>query len=632
MNRSDEPSESHSPAEPAVASTVPQTARAGIRHAVVYPIFLALFLVPCAVKDLASNLYWQELLPLMLIQAAIALLLLTAINLLLKDVRKAGVITTLLLVLVFNLGSLTTALKSVNPALLASVPSVATACVILLLFIAAAIFVTRSRSDFLMFTWVMNGVTLFLLIFNIAPIVSYELTSGPRYHRVAREVSGGGGNIEIKIPDDGSIGSPDIYYVILDCMGSSNVMRSVYDYDNSDYIKFLEKNNFYVAKQSHSNYDRTMLSLSSSLNLTHVTRLKEALGTQDASPRPCFEMITDNRIMSQLKRAGYQIVNVSSGFTPTYFLPNADINVGEWAGNRLYLAILQQGVLGVFEEEFKILGNLGRKTRTYLFDHFDEIDAIRGPKFVFAHILVPHPPFLFDEHGEGLPMPAEGMSEAYTRAKYLAQAQYMETHVRKLVGKLMKKKREVVMIIQGDHGPQITPLPDDTNPDTTYLKERFGIFNAYYGPPAFRKVLYPTITPVNSFRLLLNRQFRSDIKPLDDRSYYCERNKPFNFRDVTDELFDDTAAPEIEKTAPPLSAQNAANTKDAQKAANGSTSPPASPAKAKPVFPAIAAPKGAPSLAATTAKMAAKPAPAAKSKPSTKASRKKSGKKSRRRH
>lgn len=485
----------------------------------------------------------------MLAQAAIAALLLGVVSVVLKDVRRAGVITALLLVLLFNLKSLTAGMESVVASTHASVAPLTLAAIVLALFVAAIFFVIRSRSDYLMFTKVMNGVTLLLLIFNIAPIVSYELAAGARYHQVASQVSQDGGNIEIKIPDDGSTGSPDVYYVILDCMGSSDVMSAIYGYDNSDHMKFLEKNNFYVAKQSHSNYDRTMLSLSSSLNLTHLTRLQEILGAQDNSPRACYEMMTNNRLMSQFKGAGYQIVNVSSGFTPTFFLPNADINIGEFMGNRLYLAILEQSVLGLLEKDYQFLGTLGRKTKTYFFDHFDEIDAIRGPKFVFAHILVPHPPFLFDERGGGLPMPETGMSEAYSKDKYVAQSKFMEAQVRKLIDKLMKKKREVVMIVQGDHGPQFTPLPDDSHPSLTYLKERFGILNAYYGPPRFRESLYATITPVNSFRLLLKQQFLSDMKPLADESYYCERNRPFNFKKVTAELVDSRAASET-KAAP----------------------------------------------------------------------------------
>jgi hypothetical protein len=63
-----------------------------------------------------------------------------------------------------------------------------------------------------------------------------------------------------------------------------------------------------------------------------------------------------------------------------------------------------------------------------------------------------------------------------------------------------------VIIIQGDHA-------------LAGAKDRFGILNAYYLPGINKDILYPTISPVNSFRIVFNQYFGAKLPLLPDRSY-----------------------------------------------------------------------------------------------------------------
>ena len=70
-----------------------------------------------------------------------------------------------------------------------------------------------------------------------------------------------------------------------------------------------------------------------------------------------------------------------------------------------------------------------------------------------------------------------------------------------------------MIIIQGDHGP----LPDLTEE----ASQRLPILNAYYLPGIqMDNVLYPSISPVNSFRVVLNSYFGQTLPLLEDRSYF----------------------------------------------------------------------------------------------------------------
>ena len=67
-----------------------------------------------------------------------------------------------------------------------------------------------------------------------------------------------------------NISPPDIYYIILDAYGRSDVLQTTYGIDNSVFLSQLQELGFYVAECSMSNYAQTELSLSSSLNLNYL--------------------------------------------------------------------------------------------------------------------------------------------------------------------------------------------------------------------------------------------------------------------------------------------------------------------------------------------------------------------------
>ena len=62
------------------------------------------------------------------------------------------------------------------------------------------------------------------------------------------------------------------------------------------------------------------------------------------------------------------------------------------------------------------------------------------------------------------------------------------------------------------------------------------ILNAYYFPGGDEGLLYPTITPVNTFRVVFNRYFDRDLELLEDVSYFADWSTPYDFIDLTDML------------------------------------------------------------------------------------------------
>jgi hypothetical protein len=68
------------------------------------------------------------------------------------------------------------------------------------------------------------------------------------------------------------------------------------------------------------------------------------------------------------------------------------------------------------------------------------------------------------------------------------------------------------------------------------MRDRFSILNAYYLGGRESSLLYPSISPVNTFRVVLNEFFGMDLELLPDRSYFSLWLTPFDFEEVTNEV------------------------------------------------------------------------------------------------
>jgi hypothetical protein len=166
--------------------------------------------------------------------------------------------------------------------------------------------------------------------------------------------------------------------------------------------------------------------------------------------------------------------------------------------------------------------------------------------FVFAHVLAPHPPFVFGADGQEVEPDypfswADGSSfmSLASRASYISgyreQAAFISKRIQQTIDEILSESAAPpIIVIQGDHGPG--SMFDFASVDNSTLTERMSILNAYYFPDRNYSTLYPGITPVNSFRVILNDYLGTDFKLLADRNYFVTLDRPYNFIDVTDKM------------------------------------------------------------------------------------------------
>jgi hypothetical protein len=214
-----------------------------------------------------------------------------------------------------------------------------------------------------------------------------------------------------------------------------------------------------------------------------------------------------------LEKVGYQMVDFASGFVwaqmtdaDIYYSPPA----AQTAINEFEIFLLDQTPFHLVQTWLYGVqyGERYRERANYQFAHLSDAALLEGPQFVFVHVIQPHPPFVFDEHG--LPInyrqfmtPGKYNRDSYSleayKKGYLMQLQYVNTKILASIDSiLVHSTTPPIIILQGDHGPW--KMEGDS---------QFKILSAYYLP---RRSAPPACTPsVNDFRWVLSQYFGANL-------------------------------------------------------------------------------------------------------------------------
>ena len=459
-----------------------------------------------------------------------AYLLFGIVALLLKDQAKAGLIATVFIFVFYSFGP---AYNSVRYLLFGSLHYILLIIMTLLLILLVFRLLKYTR-QIKYLTRLLNSIALILLAMNSSLVIWNSIKNTKFRIRNRSFVS-----MEAK-------SSPDIYYLILDGYGRADILKDIFNYDNSEFIGFLQKRGFFVATESRANYSQTILSLSSSLNLSYLDQLIQNLSPTSVNRQPVIELIRSSLVQDFLKSRGYITIAFSSGYLGTE-LRNADIYLNPVNSlSEFQTLLLSMTPLSVLITRSESLSFLARHSRRILgtFNGLASLKKPNRPCFIFAHILAPHPPFVFEENGGKNPMAKDLLysdGDHLHRSNRKGIEEYIDNYKKQITfitqkteetidAILISSKEKPVIIIQADHGPGAFLHWESV--EATDHKERLSILNAYYFPKKGYADLYEQITPVNSFRIVFNLFFNTDYPLLNDRSYYSRWRLPFRFHDV----------------------------------------------------------------------------------------------------
>jgi hypothetical protein len=321
---------------------------------------------------------------------------------------------------------------------------------------------------------------------------------------------------------DDTFHRPDIYFLLFDEYASSGSLKDRYGFRN-DIDSFLRSLDFSVQSNSKSNYNYTPFSIASTLNMDYIRWLDATDTVSRKMYLECNPLILENTLVGVLGANGYHIENLSifdlAGHPSRIkqsFLP---IKTKMIAEGTLFPRLYRDFTW--FFQTNKFLSKLLEKedvfhhvnNNEYFLAELENISqqSIRKPRFIYAHLFMPHTPYVYDARGNKQRIDTV---RAYSPEAYLQYLQYTNTRMKKLVMALKENtKGKAVIIILGDHGFRVPT--EEKHPVWVFQN-----LNAVYFPDKDYSQLYDSITSVNQFRVVLNTLFNHKLPLLKDSTIY----------------------------------------------------------------------------------------------------------------
>lgn len=422
------------------------------------------------------------------------------------------------------------------------------------------------------FRFIQNLQPYKILMFALAFIFIVQLgRTGLRLTEISSQLSYRPLTPSFAKPKTQPVSRPDIYYLVFDRYGNQAALKENFNFDNSDLYNFLSSQGFNNRPSAYANYPFTTPSISSTLAMDYFPQLERMFGASGKwqSDAPYRSILSNPPIAQILKQNGYRYNQLSSWSDLTRTGIKADNQPTKSFrlrifGTGYYLSDLQRDIINKsvlspwlkkglsagswpvakydlarnpqqnFEAQVSVLKNLtGRPDKSQ-------------PQFSFAHVLVPHDPYIFT---------ADGSTPTYDNnrtdngvdetVKYTNQVTYLNSRIKELISYIRAKSPQAVIVIQADEGPYPKEFRYKLEPDHYYdpaqlstdkMKQKFSTLASYY-LPGVSAGSQPIESNVNIFRFILNKYLGYDLAMLPDCHLSTgDKFTIYSYQDVTQEL------------------------------------------------------------------------------------------------
>jgi len=496
-----------------------------------YPLALAAYVV---LALYAQNVQvvspWLVMRPLVLIVFGTSALYLL-VFLVLRDWHRAGLVVAALLLATFSWGHFVRFVVPPNLIFYKTRFFVGYASVVS----AFLFYVWRRKRPFQRWTYPLNVSCTALLVWSIG-LVATSPTCRSSFAMHFLQPA------EAKTPSpasvrDGHSGYPDIYLIVLDSYPRDDVLWQHFGFRNDNFIRWLQSNGFYVVKSSRSNYNKSLWSLASCFNMDYLHVLLPACSPSDRNIADLLSLFRHNRLFSLLRSHGYRILAFRTGFDYLDLDREADIYLSpaEPIANTFEMMLLELTPIP------RILARIGgsesmfahhRRRILFTFNQLSDLSQYceTGPLFVYAHVICPHEPIVFDEDGQavrlqdffmlGAARPSWVPFSDYAAA-YIAQLKFVNRMTIRVVKSL--STNDVVAIVS-DHG-LLNPEKGDRS---TTLKNFMAVrIPADKSSP---ESLNNLRSLVNLFPVVIRAAFGVIVPFQADESYFVEWDHPYRYQ------------------------------------------------------------------------------------------------------
>ncbi|HEX5394874.1 MAG TPA: sulfatase-like hydrolase/transferase [Candidatus Saccharimonadales bacterium] len=391
-----------------------------------------------------------------------------------------------------------------------------------------------------------------VLLFTIAFIFLFQLyRTGSRLYELRHQLTYRPPAVNIQPSAAAAARKPDIYYFVFDRYNSPVSLKENFNFDNSDIVNFLGRQGFTTRQNAFSNYPFTMSSISSTLRMDYYPDYQKMFGGQGnwQSAAPYRRVLSNPPLAQILSKQGYTYNQVSSWWDFTRLNIEADnhptqsfrlriLNKNLFQSD-LQRDIINKSILSPWLKKGLAFGNFGllkydldRNPAENFEAQMKAIGEIAGradkdsPQFTFAHILAPHPPYVFDQNGNPPPYDNESNDNGVDeKVKYTNEMTYINKRMKEMVSNITRQSPDAVIVIQADEGPYPKQFRGPMSPSHYYdpinlpdqmMKQKFGIMASYRMPGLTTDEIQQADSSVNVFRVILDNYLGYELPVLPD--------------------------------------------------------------------------------------------------------------------
>ena len=292
-------------------------------------------------------------------------------------------------------------------------------------------------------------------------------------------------------------GGPPIYMILLDAYPRADALASL-GFDGEPFLAALEARGFDVARRSTANYDRTAHTLASMLWMEHLVDIDELdppPADHQARARLLKAMISSGGpAVTELRDRGYRVMTIPSAVGGVTVWDAEVVPVDQISDYEIHLLNDTDG--GHLAVVFGGTNWLAAAQRAGTQRQLDTLVDNQGPgRFIFTHVLSPHPPYVFGPEG--------GVRACFPACPYWAPdaepGQRLVDQIEVLDGMILETldrlSPDAVVVLFSDHGHWLDEAPDPfgnllavrtpdrtgvIEDDTTLVSVLPRLFNAYF--------------------------------------------------------------------------------------------------------------------------------------------------------
>ena len=469
-----------------------------MKHLIIFPFLLAFFPSWILILKNYDELIFQDIL-ISLAIVSVSIIIWIVIRKIIKNSNKAALITGVGVVFFFYFGYVQDALKGI---LVSNIPVNKTSILVpisIIIFIILTVYFIKSKNNFESIIKIANVVSITLILVVCVQFI---------------------------IPG-ASAEKPNVYHIILDEYTDNEILTKKFGYNNEKFLEFLNNNGFYMHDKLFSTFGGTVKELNVILNMEYPKKLRWM--SED------YESLNNNKVMSIFSNQNYSIIETNSMMRWKNF---SDVDTKlcydtNFINSEFLDQVLGKSIIRYFLEKYQ--QDTRRDTVRCTFNVLNEITLkTDGPKYVFSHVYVPHPPFLFGPNGENvIPDRREisGLQSWENPQGYVNQLIYATNEITVVIKNIVKNDPNAIIIVQGDTG---TLTGADISKKT--MKEIYQAHSILYAVriPDVEDSDY--MIPVNTYRIIFNNYFNMNYDYLEYHSYLVDNDG--NMEDITKKLYD----------------------------------------------------------------------------------------------